>query len=179
MTAAIYVFAIVVTLAALAHIASTDPKRRRVSGLPALEGSRRVRLMLFTALLPGILLAITGDGAGFVIWLGTTTIVGWGVAAMPPAQSARLGRWLAFWTRRIARSPQATISIARSIYTQGYAIYTAPRQIAALQERVSALETLLAVEQGQGAGNTMHPNTAVIEALEPKKQTAARTSRAG
>lgn len=86
--------AVFVSAAVLVHLARSDPKRRRVFGLPAYEGRRWVLPSLAVLAAPGIGLLVTGDAAGFTIWLGILTVTGWGVAALNPHRSAALGRAL-------------------------------------------------------------------------------------
>lgn len=55
-----------------------DPKRRRVAGLPGGgEGVATRRLLAVAALLPGVFLAIVGDSAAFLVWLGSCAVGGW------------------------------------------------------------------------------------------------------
>ena len=73
----------------LTLLAASDPKRspgRRA----ALSGLRRLAIVL--AILPGAVLAITGDWVGFLIWLGAVAVLGWTIAAVfsafcPPKNS--------------------------------------------------------------------------------------------
>lgn len=73
----------------LTFLAASDPKRltgRRA----ALSGLRRFAIAL--AILPGAVLAITGDWVGFLIWLGAVAVLGWMIAAafsafFPPGNS--------------------------------------------------------------------------------------------
>ena len=73
----------------LTFLAASDSKRlpgRRAS----LNGLRRLAIAL--AILPGAVLAITGDWVGFLIWLGAVAVLGWMIAAVfsaffPPRNS--------------------------------------------------------------------------------------------
>ncbi len=73
----------------LGFLAASDSKRlpgRRT----ALSGLRRLATAL--TILPGILLAVTGDWAAFLIWLGAVAVLGWMIAAafsafFPPRNS--------------------------------------------------------------------------------------------
>jgi hypothetical protein len=73
----------------LAFLAASDSKRlpgRRAT----LSGLRRLAIAL--AILPGAVLAITGDWVGFLIWLGAVAVLGWMIAAafsafFPPRNS--------------------------------------------------------------------------------------------
>lgn len=82
--------ALIVSVAVLIHLARTDPKRRRVFGMPEYEGRRWVWLSLAVLCAPGIALLASGDAAGFTIWLGALTVLGWGVAAVSPARAEAL-----------------------------------------------------------------------------------------
>jgi hypothetical protein len=81
------IIALCISTAALAYLAQTDPKRRRVSNHPPYEKPRRVWLSLFILSVPGIWLLMSGNGAGFTIWLGGLTVAGWGVAAINPTRA--------------------------------------------------------------------------------------------
>ena len=87
MTAALTLAAVAATLLGLAYFTATDPKRRRAFKLPP----RRRRVVLPACILvlaPGVLLLVFGRGAGFVIWLGAATVLGWLMAARAPASNA-------------------------------------------------------------------------------------------
>ena len=73
--------AILFSMAMIVLLWRGDPKRRRVIGQRGTgDGTARRRLLFAATLLPGILLATTGDSAAFLIWLGSCVIVGWLVA---------------------------------------------------------------------------------------------------
>ena len=59
-----------------------DPKRRRSLGRsgPAMTVARR-RLLGAAACTPGLICALMGDAAAFLIWLGGCALIGWAVAA--------------------------------------------------------------------------------------------------
>ncbi len=70
--------AIIVSMGIILLLWQGDPKRRRIAGLPG--GAHRPgarRLLVAAALLPGVALAVGGDAAGFLIWLGTAVVGGW------------------------------------------------------------------------------------------------------
>lgn len=70
--------AIAVSLTIIALLWRGDPKRRRVAGLPdAGHSPTKRRLMFISLLLPGLLLAASGDSAAFLIWLGSCAVGGW------------------------------------------------------------------------------------------------------
>lgn len=64
-----------------------DPKRRRIAGLSNRSGDRISRRLIVAAvLLPGIVLAASGDAAAFLIWFGSCAIGGWLVAHLRPSK---------------------------------------------------------------------------------------------
>lgn len=78
--------AILASLAGIALLTASDPKRRRVFGLP--EARRRpVALAGLLILAPGIALLTAGQSAGFVMWLGAVPLVGWALSARAPARA--------------------------------------------------------------------------------------------
>ncbi|MFO7483774.1 hypothetical protein [Oceanibaculum nanhaiense] len=75
--------AILLSLAGIIVLTATDPKRRRVSGLP--EARRRpAALASILIFVPGIALLIAGQSAAFVMWLAAVPLAGWLLAALPP-----------------------------------------------------------------------------------------------
>ncbi len=80
------VAAVAASSAALAYLTVGNAKRRRVFGLPPLERKAwQTRLAIAGVLAPAVALLYDG-GAGFVIWCGAVSVIGWGLAAMPPAK---------------------------------------------------------------------------------------------
>ncbi|RJF90614.1 hypothetical protein [Sphingomonas cavernae] len=58
-----------------------DPKRRRAASLPGEgHGAGSRRLLAAAACLPGLLWALWGDSAAFLVWLGGCAAAGWIVA---------------------------------------------------------------------------------------------------
>jgi len=59
-----------------------DPKRRRTAGgsVGGMTSGRR-RLLAVAACIPGLVCAIFGDAAAFLMWLGGCALIGWGCAA--------------------------------------------------------------------------------------------------
>lgn len=79
--------ALIVSLTGLAHLAATDPKRRRAFKLP-IRHRRFARSALTLVFVPGVVLLLAGQGAAFVIWLGAATVAGWLVALRVPSGTA-------------------------------------------------------------------------------------------
>lgn len=114
------------SLAALAALAATDPKRRRAFRLPALAAAPDRRLLWTAALAPGALAAVAGGGGGLLLWFGASTVGGWGLAALSPDRTERLAQ-------RVAKA-QSRLALPR----------TASRPTAgALERRVARLEAEL------------------------------------
>lgn len=67
----------------------TDAKRRRVHELPPWRGPTPRRLLFVATLAPGVVLALVGIWAGFVIWLAGLVPIGWGVASRGPPGPAQ------------------------------------------------------------------------------------------
>lgn len=130
--------AVTATLIATVWLAATDPKRRRAFRLPPFQGNRRPRLTVLVALAPAVLLLWAGNGVGFLVWLGTSSVAGWAVAAVSPIRAARAAEWLASTGARIANSARTAGEGAT-----GAAGRSASR-IDALERRVAALEAALA-----------------------------------
>lgn len=79
-------FALAFSFALIVLLWRGDPKRRRVAGLR--EGGHAAvqrRLMFAGVLLPGVLLAASGDSAAFLVWFGACAIGGWLIAQVPAA----------------------------------------------------------------------------------------------
>lgn len=153
--AAIAVFvALGVSVAALIHLAHTDPKRRRVFGLAEYDGRRWTYPSLALLALPGVLLLVSGNGAGFTVWLGALTVLGWGVAALDPHRSAAVGADVRRWTggagRAVAASRSGVIDRFRACRDLYRALGEAPARIAALEARIDELERKVAVRAVEG-----------------------------
>ncbi|MEM9148677.1 MAG: hypothetical protein AAGC57_21205 [Pseudomonadota bacterium] len=89
MTALASILALSVTVAGQAVLRATDPKRRRMFGLPARRwGSLRwvARVAVWA---PSLCLIWMGDLAALVIWMGAATVSGWGIACVTPARLDR------------------------------------------------------------------------------------------
>lgn len=158
--------AVAVSLAGIAYLTATDPKRRRTFHRPRVEG-RRARAGWAAVVLPGLLVPVWGGGAGFVIWLGTVSVVGWVVAAVSPERSAGLRRTLleraAALRGRLPRFPaergaQAMARLGAALARPGRADLEA--RIAELEAEVARLGRQLAARDADGSG-------VVVEMLRP------------
>jgi heme exporter protein D len=76
--------AYLVSLAALARLSHTDPKRRRIFGAAPLDRTPNRLVGWSLVLLPGCFLAVFGSSAQFVNWLGGTCAFGWMLIAVSP-----------------------------------------------------------------------------------------------
>ncbi|MCW1429811.1 hypothetical protein [Novosphingobium sp. JCM 18896] len=73
--------AVAISLAIIALLWHGDPKRRRTIGLrDKADGSGKRRALAAIALVPGLVLAVLGDSAAFLVWFGACAIAGWLVA---------------------------------------------------------------------------------------------------
>jgi hypothetical protein len=134
-----------ISTAVLVYLAHTDPKRRRVFGRPSYERPRRVWSSLFILSVPGIWLLMSVNGAGFTIWLGGLTVVGWGVAATNPA---RAEAWRATAQACLNKTGRITVlgwssfvSAARSARAVILFLRDGTERIAALEARINQLES--------------------------------------
>lgn len=134
-----------ISTAAVAYLAHTDPKRRRVFGLPEFERQRWTKASLAVLLAPGILLLVSGNGAGFTIWLGGLTVIGWGVAATTPAR-AETWREIA-WTRLtrtiriVVRGRSNLVLAVRRVRAGILFLCDGAERVAALEARIDQLES--------------------------------------
>jgi len=78
------------SIAVMILLCHGDPKRRRAAHQPgAAHGVSMRRLLAVAGLLPGLVLAGTGDAAAFLIWLGGCAVGGWLVALWAGRQPAK------------------------------------------------------------------------------------------
>lgn len=77
---ALFAAAVVCSVASIAFLGWTDPKRRsqRVSSAGRLRVLRTASL--FGSILPGLWLLFWHDGGYFLMWFGLVAVVGWIVA---------------------------------------------------------------------------------------------------
>lgn len=61
-------------------LALGDPKRRRAAGLGAGHGKARRYLYVAGIAVPGLLIALSGNAAMWLIWFGGCAVAGWLVA---------------------------------------------------------------------------------------------------
>lgn len=84
-----------VSLLGLAYLAAVDPKRRRSFGLAAPRHPGLAMFVWPVVFLPGIVLLLLGQSAGFVLWFACVTVAGWRLAAMAPAAGGTLRQRIA------------------------------------------------------------------------------------
>lgn len=156
-----------VSLGALGWLSATDPKRRRTFGYkPAARPAPRWVWAL--ALVPGLLVPVWGGAAGFVLWLGAVSAVGWALVAVSPQRlSAAEGRVAAGWeavrdrlaplVRGGVAGGQALVArlrppaAARPAHGAGV-----EARLAVLEAEVAALRAELALAAGRGGGADLH-----------------------
>jgi hypothetical protein len=79
----ILIAAIAFSAALIVLLWRSDPKRRRVAGLPAAtDGANARRLIALVLLLPGAAFAALGDSAAFMVWFGSCAVGGWLIAQL-------------------------------------------------------------------------------------------------
>jgi hypothetical protein len=71
-------------------LALGDPKRRRAAGLSDGHGRGKRYLHVLGALLPGLLIALIGDAATWLIWFGGCAVAGWLAALWLAKPAARV-----------------------------------------------------------------------------------------
>ncbi|MEM8824148.1 MAG: hypothetical protein AAGF30_11100 [Pseudomonadota bacterium] len=136
--------AIVISMAGIAHLATTDPKRRRAFKLPPLERRHWVGLALGATVLPGLVLLVLANWAGLTIWAGTVTTLGWLMVALPPDRYAA-------WKARIAA---AASSLRERLFAPPAALMEeTDARIAALESRLATLESRLHTDPDEDDGN--------------------------
>lgn len=70
-------------------LCAQDPKRRRSAGTRGRVQDKGQRRALAAALcLPGLVFALRGDAAAFMMWLGGTAVIGWFVAQVFAAKNS-------------------------------------------------------------------------------------------
>ena len=79
-----------ISTAALGHLASTDPKRRRVFHLPA-PRRRHAGAAWAATLTPGAIVAVVSGAGGLFVWLGAVSVIGWALASARPRRATGLG----------------------------------------------------------------------------------------
>ena len=133
-----------ISTAALAYLAHTDPKRRRVFGQPGYQRPRRVWSPLLVLSAPGVWLLTSENGPGFAIWLGALTVIGWGVATTNPAraeawrETARAS--LNITGRVVILGWSNLVSGVRSVRAGMKLVRDGTERIALLEARVDQLE---------------------------------------
>ena len=75
-----------VSVSLLTLLGLGDPKRRRAAGLNGGHEKTLRRFYVAGAVVPGVLLAFTGDAAMWLIWFSGCAVAGW-IVALGLAQS--------------------------------------------------------------------------------------------
>jgi hypothetical protein len=163
--------AVGVSLAALAHLAATDPKRRRAFRLPE-PGPRRPGVVWAAALLPGLLLPVSAGAGGFFVWLGAVAVLGWAIAALSPNRSAILGQL----THDLLLKTRAGLEPLLRSAGEGWRRALRPPQDRALAQRVRELEAEVAVLK---ARLTIAAGSADVVVELPRSAEPLRSSRQG
>ena len=150
MTGLLVVLALAMSIAGIFYLAMTDAKRRRVFGLAAVEVRRWVWPARCAVFGPGMLLAALGNMAGFVIWLGALTVLGWTVAALPPTRLREMQKSMnadLITSRDRRKSAIASLRSRVAVSMAGTGMTFGredPARLAALEARVASLEERLA-----------------------------------
>ncbi len=143
----IILLCLIVSLAALVRMAMVNPRRRRLLGRPPFEGERHDWVMSGALIAPGLGLISFGDGAGFTIWLGALTVLGWVIVAndfdrFAPSANRMFERGLATY-RGIPIVGRNLIRDVKSVRLLIRDLRDAADRIAALEARVLKLESEL------------------------------------
>lgn len=81
MTMLLVLVATAISVLILLALCLSDPKRKRAAGMRETGQTGRLRQVLTAAAcLPGLLCALIGDAAAFLIWLGGCGVIGWSLA---------------------------------------------------------------------------------------------------
>ncbi|MEM6912672.1 MAG: hypothetical protein AAF511_01700 [Pseudomonadota bacterium] len=89
MTIAAYIFASLLSSAAIGYLLVTDPKRARVFKQKlSIRLPRKPRVAWAIAFAPAIFLLAGGQTSAFLSWFGTMTVIGWLIALKRPGASA-------------------------------------------------------------------------------------------
>lgn len=164
MTVFATLLAMTVTVSAIVWLVKTDPKRRRVFGLSPYDGPRHAGAALTLVFLPGLALVMLNNGAALVVWLGATTVVGWGIVAVTPGQAASLNTSTLGALSRIRAFAGLSRDGARKTAAALLALRGMKSRIAELEARVAALEQELGHDAMAGAAE---PQRAAVGLVRP------------
>lgn len=152
MSAVATVVATGVSLGALGWLSATDPKRRRTFGIKA-GPQPAPRWAWALVLVPGVLVPFWSGAAGFVLWLGAVSVVGWALVAVPPGRMPALDRWLVRGAHLAEAAGRRLGGLAQRLrlpgVPEGWAVASARRGTgvaddARLEARLAALEAEVA-----------------------------------
>ena len=161
-----------VSLAAVGYLAATDPKRRRAFRLAPVS-RRHGRLGWTAVLVPGAVVAWLGGGGGFLVWFGTVTVVGWGLAAVRPEGTGALRQAVGMAVARARGLGAGLAGRVQEVFASAVALRPARGagrmdRVAALEARVAALEAeLAALRHG---GDVVRPGGVVVELAMPARR---------
>ena len=162
-----------VSLAALGHLAATDPKRRRAFRLPPAPGGRP-GLAWAAVLLPGGAVASLAGGGGFLVWFGAVTVAGWAIAARRPQRAERAGHALAAAGARLRRAGAAFGRRLEAVAGRIAALHPAPGLRTPRRDRIALLEAQVAALEAELAALRDGPVEAEIGAVVVEFQRPAR-----
>ena len=134
--------AVAITASALAYLAASDPKRRRAFRLTPWTRPRHSATAWCLALAPGLVLLLFDTAAGFVLWFGAVTVIGWSISAMNPARMGSLSQAAARVRHALRERLGRHILDRRPFRSRSSA--KQKRRLDLLEQRVSQLESHLA-----------------------------------
>jgi hypothetical protein len=93
--------ATVTSIGALAALVQQDPKRARVFHKKARRTRLSPRILWLLCLSPAVILPFVAPFAHWVMWFGTITVGGWGIAYIRPGLVHRINTTLSRWETRM------------------------------------------------------------------------------
>ncbi|MEL6218952.1 MAG: hypothetical protein AAFR79_10855 [Pseudomonadota bacterium] len=134
MTGLASILARAVTVAGQAGLRATDPKRRRMFGLPARRRGPLRWVARGAVWTPALGLIWIGDLAALVIWMGAATVSGWGIACLTPAlldrTKTRIAEWLPWGVLALSIAPRRPVEDIDARFAEMEARLTALEAIA-------------------------------------------------
>jgi hypothetical protein len=167
------VAAIAVSLAGLARLTATDPKRRRAFRL-AEPAPGRTGAAWAAVLLPGLMVPVWAGAAGFFVWLGASSVLGWAIAAAPPQRTVAARQRAQLWLLEARGRVDPLIRAAR----RGWGAWQRRAPDRTLAERVQELELEVAMLKAR-LGVAAEPADVVVELPRPGETVRASRARQG